>query len=576
LLALVEKRGEVVAKDRLMKMVWPDTFVEESNLTANISILRKQLGTRAEGGEYIETIPKRGYRFVQAVRQVQDQNGSLISTRKPSHATMRRAIIAAAAGISILTALYLGLWRVPLTGVGAAHHIASLAVLPLANLSGDAAQDYFADGITEALTNDLAQIGSLKVISRISVMQYKNTKKTLRQIADELKVDAVVVGSAVRSGERVRVTAELIHARSDRHLWARTYDSNLGDVLDLENELAQAIASGVQAKVTLQEQHRLSRNQRVNSAAYEAYLKGRHYWNQATVEPLHKSIEQLQEAITLDPGYAASYAGLADAWIGLYRIGAVPYDEAYANVSAAATKALQLDDTLAEAHTAMATVKAMERDWAAALRENRKAIELNPGYATAHVFYSNRLRHLGFAAQSISEAKRALELDPLSPMANNELADAYLSARQYDFAIEQYEKTLELYPDRAESRDGLGWAYAFSRKYDLAIEEIKRSYGEDPELSPELAYVYAMRGQRDKSLRILNRLRRFARKTPVAAHHFALIYAGLDRRAEALDCLEEAYREHSPMMNWLKVDPRFDRLRPDPRFQEILRRVGLL
>jgi len=578
LLALVEKSGQVVVKDELIKTVWPDTFVEESNLSSNISILRKQLGVLPEGGEYIETIPKRGYRFIAIVTPVSGDPPTGITEVKP--ATRRKTIIGVAAAllVLVLAVLYLERSRISLPGLAAPPHIQTLAVLPLANLSGDPAEDYFADGMTEALTADLAQIAALRVISRTSVIQYKSTKRPLPEIARQLKVDAVVLGSVLRSGTRVRITAELILASTDRHLWARTYERDLGDILDLQNEVARAIAAEIRLKVTPQEQARLTRNRTVNPDAYEAYLKGRHFWNQFTPEPLMKSIEYFEQSVKLDPSYAAGYAGLADAWASLAMIGAVPNDEANAKTVEAAGKAIELDDGLAEGHNAMSLAKAQQWDWAGSRSESEKALALNPSYALAHLFHSNQLRHGGHADESIAEAQRALDLDPLSALTNEGLANAYLSARQYDPAILQYQKTLELFPDHTVAHDSMGWAYIYKGLYSQGLDEINKSianYGEDPALSPELAYIYATNGQRAKAEKILQRLVNISKSEPIPSHHFVLVYAGLGRKEEALVWLEQAYQQHSPMMHWLKVDPRFDAIRPDPRFQDLMHRVGL-
>jgi TolB-like protein/Tfp pilus assembly protein PilF len=467
-------------------------------------------------------------------------------------------------------------WHGKLSGFGGAAHVDSLAVLPLVNLSGDPAQEFFADGMTEALTADLAQVGALRVISRTTVMQYKGTKKSLPEIAQLLKTDVIVMGSVFRSGRRVRVTAELVQASTDRHLWAETYERDLGDILDLQNEVARAIANAIQAKLTPHEQVRLARRRMVNADAYEAYLKGRFFVNQFTEEALEKSMDYFQEAIQLDSGYGAAYSGLAEAWAMLQYIGAVTPEEARPNALEAVSKALEMDDELEEAHGAMGVIKADEWDYAGGEQECRKAFELNPGYALAHVFYSNQLRHQGRAEESIAEANRALDLDPLSPMTNEGVADAYLSARRYDLAVEQYQKTLELYPNQASSRDSLGWAYVYQGLYDKGIQEIQKSYGEDPAVSPELAYVYAVKGDLGKARRILERLQSISRTAPVAAHHFALIYLGLGEKENALAWLDKARQQRSPMMAWLKVDPRFDNVRPDPRFQEMMRKVGLL
>ena len=479
----------------------------------------------------------------------------------------------------MLTLLYVAGWHWRLPGSGAEAHIDAIAVLPLENLSGDPAQEYFADGMTEALTADLAQIGALRVIARASVMQYKGTKQPLAQIAQRLNMEAVVSGSVLRSGNRVRITAALIRAATGQQLWAKTYERNLGDVLDLENEVARAIAGEVQAKITAQEHIRLARNRSVNADAYDAYLKGRYYYNRFTVDGFSKSIEYFEQAIKLDPDYASAYAGLADALASLEQIGAARPEDVHPRALEAASKALAMDDTLPEAHAAMASVRANDWERSAAEREAKSAIELNPGFALAHLYYSNMLRHLGRREESIAEARRALELDPLSPLTNEELADAHLSARQYDAAIEQYQKTLDLYPNQAAPRDSLGWAYVYKGKYDQGMEEIRKSialYGEDPSLSPEIAFIYGMTGRKGEAQKILTRLLSASKTVPIAAHHFALIYVGMGKKDEAFAWLEKAFEQHSPMMAWLEVDQRFDSLREEPRFQDLMRRVGLL
>ena len=617
LLILVEKRGELVARRDLMSAVWPDTFVEESNLSSNISILRKQLGATPDGGDYIQTIPKRGYRFAAAVKEVEGEPPMLrivrdggsgatpdveseinpaeeplrpeeASASEPTRSKSKNkrgarlgVLLAMSAALLalILTPLYFAGWHLRLPRYGVDVHIDGIAVLPLENLSGDPAQEYFADGMTEALTADLAQIGALRVIARASMMQYKGTKQPLSQIAQRLKVEAVVSGSVLRSGDRVRITAVLIRATTGQQLWAKTYDRSLGDVLDLENEVARAIAGEVQAKVTAQEQIRMARNRSVNADAYDAYLKGRYYYNRFTVDGFSKSIEYFEQAIERDSDYAAAYAGLADAFASLEQIGAARHEDVHPQALEAARKALAMDDSLPEAHAAMASVRANDWERSAAEREARRAIELNPGFPLAHLYYSNMLRHLGRRQESIAEAKRALELDPLSPLTNEELADARLSARQYDAAIEQYQRTLELYPNQAAPRDSLGWAYVYKGKYEQGMEEIRKSialYGEDPSLSPEIAFIYCMTGRKGDAEKILNQLLSTSKTVPIAAHHFVLIYVGMGKKDEAFAWLEKAYEQHSPMMAWLEVDQRFDSLREEPRFQDLMRRVGLI
>ena len=325
-------------------------------------------------------------------------------------------------------------WRVwPRSGP----RMESLAVLPLANLSGDAAQEYFADGMTDAIIANMAQIGALRVISRTSAMHYKGTRKTLPEIARELNVDAVVEGSVMRSGQRVRITAELLEGSTERHLWTKSYERDLGDVLALQSEVASAIAAEIKAEVTPQQRQRLARSRTVKPEAYEAYLKAYYYWNQWTEESFLKAIDYFDEAIKLDPSYAAAYAGLANAWSGLQHIGAKPYSETEPRLKENAAKALAMDAMLPEAHAAQAAALSSEWNWKEDERELKKAFELNPSYALAHLFYSTVLRHEGRKEESIVQAKPALELDPLSGLTNQALADAYASARQYDLAIAQ-------------------------------------------------------------------------------------------------------------------------------------------
>jgi serine/threonine-protein kinase len=457
--------------------------------------------------------------------------------------------------------------------------VTSLAVLPLANLSGDAAQEFFADGMTDVLIADLAQISSLRVISRTSVMQFKGSRLALPEIARQLKVDAVIEGSVVRSGDQVRITAELVDASSDRHLWARTYERKLDDVLSLQGEVAGAIAGEIQARMTPQESARLAHPRQVSPATLEAYLKGRFYWNQYTPESLQKSVDSYEEATRLDPEYAAAYAGLSEAWTGLGWIGAIPWEEVDPKARGAAAKALAIDDSLGEAHSAMAILSLREWKWKTAEEEDHKALALNPGYPTAHMSYANVLRYQGRADESIAEATRAVELDPLAMLTNEVLASAYVSARRYDLAIAQCQRALEIHPNESNLLHALGWAYVYKGQYQKGIDALRKRLaldGEDPDSSPDLAYVDTLIGKKDEARRILNHLLELAKDEPVNPGPIALVYAGLGDRENALTWLEEAYRQHSPMMTWLKVDPRFDAIRDEPRFQQLMRGVGLM
>jgi serine/threonine protein kinase/tetratricopeptide (TPR) repeat protein len=469
-------------------------------------------------------------------------------------------------------------WR-PWPFGSARPRITRLAVLPLTNLSNDAEQEYFADGMTDILIADLTQVGSLRVISRMSVMQFKGTKKPLPEIAKQLGVDAVITASVMKSGQRVRITAQLVDGTTDQQLWARSYERELSDVLAMQGEVARAIADEVQAHLTPQEAGRLSHSRKIIPEALDAYLLGRHHWDLFTQESLLRSIEHFEEATQLDPDYAAAYSGIAESWTGLFFMGASPFDEAIPKARPAATKALRLDDSSAEAHHAMAVVYYHEWNWKAAEDENQKAISVNPGYSTSYVLATNICRHLGRAEESIMAAKKGLQVDPLAMITNQMLGNAYVNARNYDLAIVQYQKALELHPNNSTLLYHLGWAYVYARAYDKGIEAIQNSLaleGQDPRLSPDLAYIDVLIGKKDESRRILRRVLDLARTYQVQPGLIAMIYIGLNEREQSLTWLEKAYRQHSPMMAWLKVDPRFDGIRPEPRFQELMRRVGLI
>jgi len=492
--------------------------------------------------------------------------------------TRRRTLIAGGSAASVAAMAALWKWRKNLFGFGAPR-ITRLAVLPLANLSGDADQEYFADGMTDLLITDLGQIGALRVISRLSVMQLKGTKKPLPEIAKQLGVDAVIVGSVQSSGNRVRITAQLVDCATGQQLWTRAYERELTDVLALQGEVALAIAGEIQARVTAAEAGRLASKHKVVPAAFAAYTLGRHYWDEFTDESIAKAIDYFEQAIQLDPAYAAAYGGLAECWTGFLFTDSKPWNETIPKARDAATKALALDDTLAESHQAMAVVHYQEWDWKGLEEEVKKAFALDPGFPTAHMLYCNMLRHLGRADESIAQAKLALEADPIAMLTNQMLGDAYASARRYGQAIAQFQKGLELHANDSSLMYQLGWAYVYSGAYDKGIEAIRKSQavdGLDPTLSPDLAYINAILGKKDEARKTLNNLLELARKYPVSPGYIALVFAGLDEREQALTWLEKAFAQHSTMMVWLKVDPRFDKMRDEPRFQELMRRVGLI
>ena len=467
-------------------------------------------------------------------------------------------------------------WRERLPGHGVTP-IRSLAVLPLANLSGDPQQEYFADGMTEALITDLAKTTELRVISRTSVMHYKGTQKPLPEIARELQVEAVVEGSVQRSGTRVRITALLIRAASEQHLWAQSYERDLQDILGLQNEVAHAITQQVEHRLNPKGQIRGRSSGPVNPEAYEAYLKGRYYWNKRTGEGYRKSIEYFQQAIEKDPSYAPSYAGLADAYNLSARYAFLTPREGFARGIAAAKRALEIDDSLAEAHTALAFAYwHYGLDWLGAQREFKRALELNPGDSTAQHWYAMYFAQIGRNEEAIEEIERARELDPLSLIVNTNVAWAYWFARQYDRAIAQFLKTLEIDPNFGLAHMRLGLAYEQKGMFAEAIAAFRKAMVLSPgtsEIIAALGHAYGVTGRRGEALQMLEELKKLSEQRYVSSYDIAVVYLGLGEKDQALAWLARAYEERSGWLGWLKVDPRLDPLRSDPRFQDLLRRM---
>jgi serine/threonine protein kinase/Flp pilus assembly protein TadD len=460
--------------------------------------------------------------------------------------------------------------------------IQSVAVLPLADLSDQQpAPDYFADGMTEALITDLAKIKALRVISRTSVMQYKGVQRPLPQIARELNVDAVVEGSVLRSGKRVRITAQLIDAATDQHLWAESYERDLRDVLSLQGEVARAIANDIQVKLTPQEQARLVSARSVDPEAYQLYLKGRFYWSKRTEAGLKNGIEYFHQAIDLDPNYALAYAGIADCYslLGWDLFGPLPPREALPIAKAAARKALETDDSLAEAHNSLAWTKlAFDWDWTGAEREFKRAIELNPGYAITHHWYAECLAGMGRYAEALAEIRQAQELDPLSLIISSIVGWVLYFDRKNDQAIAEFRKTLELDPNFWVAHWTLGRAYEQKAMFTEAIAEIQKAIdfsGSSPLSLAALGHTYAVSGRRAEAERVLNQLKDSSKQTYISPYGIAAIHAGLGEKDQAFLWLEKAYEERSGWLIWLRAEPGSDPLRSDPRFQDLLRRIGL-
>jgi len=589
---LTESPGKVVTREELRKRLWPaDTFVDfDDGLNSAVLRLRNALGDSAEAPRFVETLPRRGYRFIAPVdyaAPVAQVPADEKATSQKATSTISRTRIAKlglAAAIPLvcllaLLAFNVGGLRERFNGRGSQSRIRSVAVLPLENLTGDPSQEYFADGMTDALTTELARISALRVVSRTSAMRYKGSKKPLPEIARELQVDAIVEGAVIRSGDRVRIDAQLIQAAADRHLWAKGYDRKLGDVVALQGELAQAIADEIHIQVTPQERARLAASSPVSPEAYDAYIKGRFLWNERTEKGVTKGAEFFEQAIANDPRYALAYSGLADSYELLGFYGVLPPKEAYSRAKAAATKALEIDPSLAEAHVSLADTRfSLDWDWPGAEAEFKKAIELNPKYDTAYRKYSNYLAGMGRKEESIAAAKKAIEVDPLSITLSTHLAWVYYLTRQYDLAIDQFEKTLEMSSNYARARRDLSLALVEKGRYEDAIREARKGI-ELSQASPfmlgAVGYAYAKAGKKGEAQKILRELRELSRTRYVSPFYAAVIHAGLGEKDKAFFFLEKSYQDRAGQLVWLNLYPALDSLRSDARFNELVSRVGL-
>src|ERR1700745_351860 len=511
---LLEHPDEIVSREELQKKLWPaDTFVDfDHGLNKAINKIRGALGDSAESPRFVETVARVGYRFLAEVRvgdvapvrratppaQLPDpvlQMGDRpdLASKLPHFLPSFAWKILALVLISLAASL--AIWRIH-PWKRSSSVIRSLAVLPLESLSTDASQDYFADGMTDELISDLGQIGALRVISRTSVMTYKNARKPLPQIARELSVDAVVEGTVLRSGDRVRITAQLIEASTDKHLWSKSYEGELRDTLALQNEVARNIADQIRINLNPQEQAALKNVRVVNPEAYESYLKGRYFWNKRTADGLKVALAYFNQATGEDPKYARAYSGLADTYVllGDWEYGVLTPNEAFPKAKAAAIKALELDNTLSDAHTSLASLGMFDWDWRSAGEEFRRAIELNPGYATAHQWDAWHLDLLGRKSEAIAEMRKAESLDPLSLIISADMADVLFVVGLYDESIRQSRKTLEMDPNFAIAHFELGQAYAQKRMYSEAIAELQRAIalsGSSRTFKSNLAYTYA-------------------------------------------------------------------------------------
>jgi TolB-like protein/DNA-binding winged helix-turn-helix (wHTH) protein/Tfp pilus assembly protein PilF len=609
LAALLERPGQLVSRDELRRRLWSDdTFVDfDAGLNAAVRRLRDSLCDSNGTPRFVETLPRRGYRFIASVEMVETADEPLQTTPEPRNGTQqpregarvesRESVIPAAlknewvfwrrvAAVVCALTLTAGAFvtarrlRLPTRGTDP-KPIRSIAVVPLRNLSGDSSQDYFAEGITDALITNLAQIKSLRVISRTSVVPYANSGKSLSQIAGELNVDSVVEGAVVVSGDRVRIDARLNRAGDEQHLWAKSYDRRLSNILMLQNEVARDIASEIRAELSPLEKNRLAQVQSIDPEAYELYLRGRYCWNKRTDEGYDKAIEFFERAIAVQPGYAQAYAGLADAYalIGVLKQRGLSHAQTISLARSTALKALALDDTVAEAHASLASIAYVyDWDWPLAEKEFIRAIDLNPNYATAHHWYAYYLMSRGKMDESLAEIRLARQLDPQSLIINSDVGQLLYTARRYDEAIEVERRTLEMDATLPWPHRWMGLSYLAKRDFSEAIAELQtnaRMANDEPGSLAILGMAYAQSDHPDEAKQILRQIRALPAERYDSMPDVAWLLASLDEKDQAFGWLERSYAARARGLKGLAVIPYLDDFRSDPRFQDLQRRVGL-
>jgi TolB-like protein/DNA-binding winged helix-turn-helix (wHTH) protein/Flp pilus assembly protein TadD len=591
LIFLVESRGNVATKKDLLECVWPDTFVEESTLTRSISVLRKALGDTPEGHAYILTVPKRGYRFVAPIQEESPDGAcrsssmadSIRESAPPANspAAALKPPLAWIAGSTLAVLLVFAgyLYWARYHGRPAIAPRIMIAVLPVQNLTGNVDREFISDGLTEGIIAQLGRINPerLGVIARTSAMTYKHSTKTVSQIGRELRVEYVVESSLRQSGERLRITTQLVRVKDQTHLWSQDYDRTVRDLVSLQDDFARAIASGIRMELAVASHQPLPSARPTNPDAYLAYLEGRFYWNQRSVNGLERAIVHLRQATELDPNYALAYSGLADAYCSLGVIGDVAAAEVFPKARAAAEKALELDSSLAEAHTSMAYVKfSYDWDWTAAEAEFQRAITLNPNYATVHQWYGQFLRLMGREEEAIIEGRKSLDLDPLSLIINVEAGLPYYYLQRNEEALRHFRKALELEPNFALAHHDIGWVLEAEGKYPEAIAEFERAVriSDVAALWSALGHAYGMAGRRQDAMKVLERFEELSKRHYVAPNYEATVYLGLGDYDKAMDLFEKSYDQRCWGMLWFRIGQNVKPLRGTPRFEKLLQKMN--
>ena len=580
---LLRTPGQLVSTEQLREELWSaDTFVDfEHGVRNAVTRLRAVLGDAADKPRFVETVPRRGYRFIRAVEKaVPAPIPPAVETEKVRPVRNWRTIVLIAIA-SVVCAVGFGVWGYGGTGQPDGVRIESLAVLPLENLSGDSGQNHLADGITEELITALAKIGSIRIISRTSVMQYKGVRtKSVAEIARELSVHGIVQGAVVRTGDRLRITVQLIEAATDRHIWADRYERSLRDVLVVENEIARAIAEQLRGSLNAEEERRFTAKP-VNPAAHEAYLQGLYLWHRRTQPALEEAIGYFTQAIAIDPHYALAFAGRANTYklLGSWAMEAIAPREAMSKAKRDAEEAVRLDPTSAEALAARASIRFLyEWDWQRAETEFKRSIQLNPNYAPARQWYGHFLCTVGRFEECLAETARAHSLDPAYLVASADVGYRRYEARRFAEAIAPIRKVLEFNPDFLVGHRLLGEVYEANRMYPEAVEEFRRavalSNGAPLDVAG-LGHAQAVSGNRAEAMKALYTLNELAKTRYVSSYDRLLIWVGVGENARAMDALEQAFQERSSALVKLKVDARLDPLRGNARFTDLVRRVGL-
>jgi TolB-like protein/DNA-binding winged helix-turn-helix (wHTH) protein/Flp pilus assembly protein TadD len=606
LIALVERHGRLLEKEELLKKVWPGTFVEEANLASNISQLRKALGDGENGQRYIETAPKRGYRFVASVREIvgegagpdrEGQTESLKAVGEQQSAPAkgvttiaritpiesfgawfrrhkRSAVIGLAVFVVAAATVASFTWESLRGKSGGA--INSIAILPFAN--ADPNTEYLSDGITESLINSLSQLSQLKVIARTTAFHYKGKDVDPRTLGRDLKIDAALMGKVVQQGDSLIVQVDLVNTSDGAQIWGKRYNRKLSDFFTTQEEIARQISDALRLRLSGAERKQITKRYTENFEAHQHYLIGRNYAEKRTKEAYQKAVEHYKQALDLDPNYALAYIGLADAYylnFGLH----FPPVENIRQSRAAAKKALAIDETLGEAHTSLGRIL-WQRDWnwRDAEREFKRAIQLDPGNAFAHRIYAYYLVSMGQFDQSVAEYKQAQQLDPLSLIINLNVGTELYVAGETDAALAQTRKTQEIDPNFVETYIQFGKVYAEKGMYAEAIAELNKvavSGAFDPRVISLLGYNYALWGKKDEAIKKLNELKELSKRRGAPAYEMTIIYTGLGEKDLAFKWLRQACEERHGLVVYLKFDPIFRSLRTDPRFADLLQYIGL-